>query len=417
MANKLLCCMLAGLSALVLGFLLVPVQACPFCTMSGSTLTDDVNQASMVLYGTLANPRIDPNGDFGAGSTDLQVEAVVKRHDILGDKKVLVLPKYVPVDRNSKVKFLIFCDVFKGKIDPYKGVPVKTDDIVKYLSGAIALKNQDVSTRLRFFFNWLDNGDIEISNDAYKEFGNTDYKDYREMAKSLPAERIVKWLQDSNTPSFRYGLYASMLGHAGKPEHGAVLRDMLDDPQKRVSSGVDGMLAGYTLLKPKEGWKYVRETLFDESGKLLGHGYGLVAGAPGTSYLKMTAKEFMLRYAALRSARFFWESRPDVIDKKEILPGVLLLLEQNDIADLAIEDLRKWKQWQVLDQVLELNLKPSHNIPIIRRSILRFALSCQDIPKAAQFVLAQRKIDPERVKDVEDLLKLETPTPAPVPAK
>ena len=56
-----------------------------------------------------------------------------------------------------------------------------------------------------------------------KEFklnGNADYKDYHEMAKHLPADKIAKWLQDPNTPAFRYGLYASMLGHCGTEKHG-----------------------------------------------------------------------------------------------------------------------------------------------------------------------------------------------------
>jgi hypothetical protein len=388
MANHLFRFALPAGLAILVGMLVASVGLawCPFCTMSGQTLTDDVNQASMVLYGTLANARLDPNGDFGGGMTDLNIEAIVKKHEVLGDGKKLTLPRYVPTDKDSKVKFLIFCDVFKGKIDPYKGVPVKSDDIVKYLKGAIDLKGKDAPTRLRFFFDWLDNPDIEISNDAYKEFGNASYEDYRGMAKDLPADKIAKWLEDPNTPSFRYGLYASMLGHSGAAKHADLLRKMLDDPQKRVSTGVDGIMAGYALLKPKEGWTYIRGVLGDPK------------------------KEFMFRYAALRSVRFFWESRPDVIDKKELKTGLTLLLDQSDIADLAIEDLRKWKQCDLVEQVLALNDKPSHNIPIVRRSILRFALSCTDNAKATQFVQAMRKKDPEYVKDVEELLKLDAGT-------
>jgi len=391
MTRRILPFLLVG--ALCLAFSGPPAPACPFCTMSGQTLTDDVNQASMVLYGTLTNAKIDPSGDFGSGTTDLVIHSVVKKHEILGDKKVITLPRYVPSDKDSKAKFLIFCDVFKGKVDPYKGVPVKSDDIVKYLAGAIDLKGKDMPTRLKFFFNWLDNPDIEISNDAYKEFGNSDYKDFRAITKDLPAERIVKWLDDPNTPAFRYGLYASMLGHCGDKKHAPVLKKMLDDPQKRVSSGVDGILAAYTLLEPKEGWQNLRGVLGDPK------------------------KEFMLRYAGLRSIRFFMESRPDVIDKKELVDAACLLLDQSDIADLAIEDLRKWKQTDQVDRVLALYDKPSHNIPIVKRSIVRYALSVPENAKAASFVAALRAKDAEYVKDIEELLKLEsTPTP-PAPKK
>ena len=38
--------------------LAMPAPACPFCSMQGQTLTADVNQASMVLFGTLANAKL-----------------------------------------------------------------------------------------------------------------------------------------------------------------------------------------------------------------------------------------------------------------------------------------------------------------------------------------------------------------------
>ena len=409
MANRLLCRLLLGALAIAgAPFFTPPSEACPFCGASGTTLTDDVNQASMVLYGALKNPRLDAGNEFSGGATDLDVLAVVKKHEILGDKKSIVLPRYIPVDKDSKVKFLIFCDVFKGKLDPYKGVPVKSDDIVKYLSGAVTLKDKDIPTRLKFFFGWLDNADVEISNDAYKEFGNADYKDFRPMAKDLPADKVVKWLKDPNTPGFRFGLYASMLGHAGKPEHAVVLRQLLDDPQKRLSSGVDGMLAGYTMLNPQEGWAYTRNIMADPHGRLLGGGFGLIGGGAGTAYLKDQSRDFMLRYAALRSARFFWEYRPDLVSNKQVLETVSLLLDQSDIADLAVEDLRKWKAKEPLDKVLGLMDRPSHSIPIIRRAVLRYAMTFPDNPKATAFVAALRKKDPEWVKDVEELMKIES---------
>jgi hypothetical protein len=375
-----------GIALLSVLVFLSPAPACPFCSMQGQTLMGYVNQSSMVLFGTLTNAQL---GADGGGTTDLIIEEVLKKDPILGDKKVLTLPRYVPVDKNAKTKFLIACDVYKGKIDPYFGVPVPADsDMVKYLNGAMAVKDKDISTRLRFYFDFLDNHDTEISNDAYKEFGNADYKDYREMAKHLPAEKIVGWLKDPNTPAFRYGLYASMLGHCGTAKDADFLRQMLEDPQKRVSSGVDGILAGYTMLKPKEGWAYISALMKDPS------------------------KEFLIRYAALRAARFFWDSRPDVLDKKDLVDGVCQLLNQEDVADLAIEDLRKWDRWEVAERVLDLYGKKSHDVPIIRRAILRYALSCQQqVPRAAAFVADLRKRDPETVKDAEELLKLENGKP------
>jgi hypothetical protein len=397
--RRLLAALLAVLACLLLTR---PAPACPFCTMQGQTLTGDVGQASMVLVGTLTNAKLT-GADNLEGTTDLVIESVIKKNDIIDGKKVVTLPKYIPGD-DKKYKFLVFCDVFKGKIDPYRGVAVKADcDVAAYIKGAVEVKDKKIGERLKYFFKYLDSPEIEISNDAYKEFGNASYSDYKDMAKGLPAATLVKWLKDPNTPSFRYGLYASMLGHCGKPEDAKLLRGMLDDPEKKVITGADGILAGYVLLDKKGGWDFLRSTLKNEK------------------------KEFTQRYAALRTARFFHDSRPDVIPNADVVAAVQLLLDQSDIADLAIEDLRKWGCWDMTDAVLALYDKKSHDVPIIKRSILRFALSARAVnpdgsvnkdkpnPKAAAFVADLRKKDAEAVESAEELLRLET-TPA-APAK
>jgi hypothetical protein len=358
--------------------------ACEFCGMQGQTLTGQVAQASMVLYGAFVPG--NPNDDF----TRMNIETVVKKHDALGDNKIATLARYIPTDKENKYKFLVFCDVFKGKIDPYHLIAFKADsNVAEYLKGALDIaKEKDVSVRLAFFFKYLDNSDVEIQNDAYKEFGNADYKDVREAAKKMPPDKIAGWLEDKNesTPPYRYGLYALLLGHCGKAEHGDVLRKMLDNPRKRLSTGVDGMLVGYTLLQPREGWNYTQALMKDSD------------------------KEFALRYAALRAARWFHNVRTDVVDKKDVVAGVASLLDQDDIADLAIEDLRRWGCWDLTDRILDLAGKKSHDIPIIRRNILRYALQSPE-KRAAEFVADMRKKDAKSVELAEELLKLDVSPP------
>src|SRR5207244_3570202 len=98
-----------------------PARCCPFCGAQGPTLTQEVNNASMVLYGTFKNARAGNPGDFAGGTTDLVIEKVIKPHKIIENKNQITLDKYVPTVGNTK--FVIFCDVFKGKIDPYRGMP------------------------------------------------------------------------------------------------------------------------------------------------------------------------------------------------------------------------------------------------------------------------------------------------------
>jgi hypothetical protein len=92
------------------------------------------------------------------------------------------------------------------------------------------------------------------------------------------------------------------------------------------------------------------------------------------------------------------------------------LLDQPDIADLAIEDLRKWEQWDKAVKVIGLFDKPSHDVSIIQRSIIKFALAAPPTHKECVAFLSRMRADEkqaERVRDLEQLLELEKPRPAP----
>lgn len=385
----------ASVLGIVLGGI-ASLSACPFCPSAGQTLTGEVNQANMIIFGTLSNAKRDPN-EFGKGTTEMTIEIVVKNHEYLKDKKVVTLPRYVPPDPKSKSKYLVFCEIYNGQLDPYRGEAVAPDSkIAEYLKGAIAVRDKEPATRLPYFFNYLDCTESAISMDAFMEFAAADYKDIQAIASKISATKIVEWLKDPNTQPSRYGLYGSLLGLCGNAkEHAALLRELLDDPKKKFSSGIDGMLAGYVLLAPKEGWKYICELLADEK------------------------QEFLIRYAALRTVRFFWDYRKDVIGADEVVSAMQLLLPQGDIADLPIDDLRRWGRTELTEKIVGFYGEKSHNIPIVKRSIIRFALCDPKNAKAAEFLKQRRAEDPDRVKEIEQLLELErTPVkPDPKPAE
>ncbi|MGL4550932.1 MAG: hypothetical protein ACRC33_07070, partial [Gemmataceae bacterium] len=114
------------------------------------------------------------------------------------------------------------------------------------------------------------------------------------------------------------------------------------------------------------------------------------------------------RYAALRGVRFLHEFRPDLMPKKDLVDAVCILLAQDDISDMAIEDLRKWKEWGVADRVLAVTKTAGYkDLLVIRRAVLRYCLQCEGHPAAAAYVAARRKEDAEAVKDAEELLKLD----------
>jgi hypothetical protein len=374
-----------------------PAAACPACgPPSGQTLTSEVAQADFILYGTLGNQKLDPKDPNSTkGTTDITIEAVVKSHALVKDKKVFTIPRYVPPDPKP-YKYMVFFNVVNGDIDPYRGVAVATDSkLPEYVKGALEVRQKDIVTRLKYFFDYLESNEIEISADAYNEFAVAEYKEVAEVAPKLPADTVLKWLKDPNTRASRYGLYGLLVGHSGKAENAKALRTLLDDPERKFSSGLDGMLMGYTLLDKKAGYEYTMKLLSDSNS------------------------EFLVKHAALKTLRFFWEYRPDVLTKKEILDGMAVLMGHPDIADMPVDDLRKWHAWEMTPTVLHLATIESHNsLPINRRAILKFAIAASWAdPKnaaAVEFVEKARKADPDRVKLIEDLLKDEM-KPAPKP--
>lgn len=383
----------AGLAMLALVLVPALASACPFCPSAGQTLLGEVNQAHLIVFGTMTNAHRDPN-EFGKGTTDFEIEVVVKDHEFLKGKKVITLPRYVPPDPKSKTKHLVFCEVYKGEIDPYRGEAVPPDSkIAEYLKGAIAVKDKDTTAKLLYFFKHFDSPDWAIAGDAFQEFSNAEYKDVRAAAVKMDPDHILKMLKDPNTSIARLGLLGLLLGHCGKGDtHGKALREMIDDPKVKQATGLDGLLAGYILLNPKDGLAFV------------------------ASLIKDTKEDFLIRYAALRSMRFFWEYRDDVLKKASIVDTIQPLLNQSDIADLAVEDLRKWTQWDLAPKVLALFDKETHDIPIVQRSIIKFALAGQEHNKECAAFIARMKKDEkqsERVHDLEQLLELEKPRPTP----
>ncbi len=149
------------------------------------------------------------------------------------------------------------------------------------------------------------------------------------------------------------------------------------------------------MLEPEKGWTFLKDLVQDKR------------------------QPFLVRYSGLQTIRFLYESRPDVVAKdetaakKEIINGILGVLNVTDMADFAIEDLRKWKRWECCDRVIGLFTQKNYTAPVIRKSILRYALQCP-LDTAKRFVSEQQARDAEWVNDTRELLELET-IPSTVP--
>ena len=372
---------LAATVGIIVGTFASSALACPFCSeQRGPTFVEDFSKAAIVLLGTFDSSARGGTGRLKDSTTDFVVERAIKDHEVVKGKKIVTLPREVPPTKN---KFLIFCDIYKGELDPYRGVELSSDtSMVKYLVGATATEGKPQGERLRFFFDYLNCPEVEIALDAYREYARADYKDYADMAKTLPAKTIAGWIEDPKTPAFRLGLYASLLGHCGTGEHAVLFKKLIEDPEARRGSGVDGIMAGLVMIEPKS-WAYLDGMLLDAK------------------------QEFQIRYSVFRTARFLRDNRPDLVPKEQLVKSIADLIEVPDMSDFAIDELRRLHHFEYTKAVLDLFDKKSHSLSVIKRAILRFALQSPE-ESAKTFVTRQRARDLEWVTDTEELLKIET---------
>lgn len=377
-------------------------HACPFCgSAQGDTLVKQAQSARFVVYGTPSNSQTHKDADGNdVSSTDFTIEDVIKSDTFVKDKKKLVLQRFIPPTGGTQPdKLIVFCDVVNDQADAYLYLTTKDGALAKYLKESLKLDETDIPKRLRFYFDYLDSLDTEISGDSFKEFAKADYGEVVKMIKQYGnvdmKQRLKNWFKDPNTPVFRYGLFGLMLGLYGDKADGETFLELLNDPEKSLLTGVDGILAGYILADKDHGWPYTKQ---------------LVA---------TPQNEFNKRYAGLRTMRFLYETHMGHVPAEELLDTLAIQLDQSDIADMVIEDLRRWKQWKYTDRIIALRDRETHRQPLVQRAILRYAVSCpQDKhPTAVAFVEEIKRKDPAKVKEAMEMLELEKGAQGPTEAQ
>jgi hypothetical protein len=387
MEDKLMGQRMAIVAGLVATWLLG--GACPAlpCSLCGSakrqdTLRQDLEQAKIVLYGTIANPRFSPQGAAGSGVTEFHIARAIKDDSLLGNQKTIELPWYVPVlDAKDPPRFVVFFDLVNGKISPFRGRPVLSPAVLDYLEGMKSLRGRERTQVLLYFFRFLDHDDAGIAADAFLEFARSTDQEIGAVAKYLPAVQLRKLLQNPRTPPERVGLYAFLLGACGGDQDADFLKKLIEQPSDRIVSALDGILGGYIHLRPRQGWDLAVTLLAD------------------------SRRPFEARYAVSRTIQFYQAWKP-VESHRDILRALRVMIDTGDLADMAIEDLRRWQTWDLTANILAHYGKPSHSAPIVRSAILRYALSCPQ-PEARQFLDAVRRQDGALLRDLEERLELD----------
>jgi hypothetical protein len=369
---------LAGLALLL--SVPAPGPACSLCGMNiqqASTIRLEAAgpSARIVAIGTVQDR------DKRLAISELHITQLLRTDPFLGDRKVIELPKYVPVNPNKPPVFLVFCDVFKDKLDPFRGIPLRSADAGDYVKKVMALDSRDIAANLPFYFGYLEHSDPEVAKDAFLEFAKAGDRDIARAAPRLDPAKLRSWLDNERTPPERLSVYAVLLGACGREQDADYLKGLLDKSSERTVNAYDGILAGYMHLRPRDGWALALATLRDER------------------------KQYAMRLAVVRSLRFWHGAKPQET-RENVLQCLAVMLGQADMADLAVEDLRRWQMWNLTRDVLSVFGKKGYDAPLMQQAIVRYALSCKDAA-CTSFLDERRRTDPELVRDVEEQLRQE----------
>jgi hypothetical protein len=359
------------------------------CSLCGASLRQAptfreegaLETARVIIIGTAENPQLNPGGT--SGTTDLRITDVLRSDPLLEGKKVIRVERYLPVsDPKNPPRFLVFCDVFKGKFDPFRGVPLKSDDAIEYARKVMKLDAKDRTANLLFFFRYLESTDVEIGRDAFLEFAKATDQDIARVAGKLDPKKLRRWIEDTKTPTERLSVYALLLGACGTDSDARFLQSLLDEPSERTTAAYDGVLGGYIHLRPREGWELAYTLLRD--GR----------------------KPLPIRLAVARTVSFFQGARPKE-SRDFVLKCLDAMIGQAELADIAVEDLRRWNIRDRTRDILALYGKKGYDAPLMQRAIVRYALSCKDDNSARAFLDQRRRAEPELVKEVEEALQFE----------
>ena len=315
----------------------------------------------------------------GAGTTELRVDKVLKLDPRLKGAASITLPRYFTVlNPKEPPRFIA---LFDEKLMFFSGRTEYTPAFLDFLVASEAAKGKPRPEALAHFAKYLDSADAAVADEAFLLFAQANDREVLEVAASLKPDVFRKLVKDPRIEPERLSLFAFLLGATGSPADADLLLPLLQKPDDRTAKALEGILSGYILRRPKEGWAWTNATL----------------GDPRAS--------FLMRWGTVRAMRFLHSARPAEY-RSQVLHAMGVMIPHGELADVAITDLQKWKQWDHTALILKQYGRSSHAAPIIRNAILRYALSCP-LPEARQFIEQRRRTEPQLVRELEEDIKFE----------
>jgi len=389
------------LTAILLGTVSQAVAqgGCPICCLPPSlTLTERLSQSSDAIL--VSWERTQPSTEGKNGQTVFRVSKVVKsKKKSIRAGDLLTLPRDYSGKKGKQ--FLLFGNwcVPTGKRIPilsWDSPLAVTNLSFNYIVKAPSPKSSK-HKRLAYFLEHLEHADVSIASDAYTELSSTTYENLYALRKIIPREKVSQWVSSSKTSETRLGFYGLLLGLSGNEDDALILEKMIRVQPKDFRLSIDGVMAGYLLLKGEEGLEVLIETK-----------------------LKNKQAAFSETYAVMQAIRFLWTYEPRKIPKERLKQAMRILLDRDELLDLVISDLGRWEDWSILDLVMTTyysnHEKEEFYISSMNQAVIKYMLACShshdhkfgDPPEYIHKVRANLAIlhweNPKLFQDIEQYL-------------
>lgn len=331
-------------------------QACPFCGAAQMTLSEQLAAAdAAVLVEWLEGVK---DTEKEPGNTTYQIKQVVKGPKATKKDQKIKLDRYRAA-KPGELFFVLGTDMGEGKGVEW-GSPLEVSETSFNYMAQAPSPEAPPAKRLAYFLKFLEFSDPIISNDAFAEFANAQYKDVEQLSKILPRDLIRKWINNPETQATRLGLYGMMIGLCGDETDAVMLEKRILVKTDEFRLGIDGLMGGYLLIMKDKGLDVIDE-----------------------HKLKNKKIPFSETFAAMQALRFMWTYGTGRIEPERIRQSMRILLDRPEMSDLVIADLARWKDWSIQDRLMAMYGQGEYDIPSIKRAIVRYMLvSSKDLTNA-----------------------------------
>jgi hypothetical protein len=352
-----------------------PALACPFCSGSGQqTLTEEMQTMDIAVVAKLISvpPPTKPGEEFDdLPKAKFEVVQVLKGDKVQPKQKIETL-----YFGSAKPGSLFFICALEREMTMWSTPMPITARGQEYLAHLLKLPKEGAD-RLAFFQDYLDDEDDVLARDAYDEFAKAPYDVVRSLKPRLKHDKIVEWIQNSDTPTTRRRLFFTLLGVCGDKQDLPMLEKYIRSEDRKQKAGLDALIACYILLRGPEALDVIDDL-----------------------YLKRKTADYAETFSAIMALRFH-ATEANIVSKKRLIESFRLMLDRPELADLIIPDLAKWEDWDSMDRLMELFKKADEKSSWVRTPVVVYLRSCP-LPKAKELIEECKKIDAPAVKRAMD---------------